>query len=34
MAWDIQEVPELPVELHDMRLTAIITPTRVLGPFE
>jgi len=33
MAWDIQEVPELPVELHDMRLTAIITPTRVLGPF-
>ena len=34
MAWDIQEVPELPVELHDMRLTAIITPTRVLGPFD
>ena len=33
MAWDIQEVPELPVELHDMRLSAIVTPTRVLGPF-
>ena len=33
MAWDIQEVPELPTELHDMRLSAIVTPTRVLGPF-
>src|SRR5207237_8390109 len=34
MAWDVQEVPELPIELHDMRLSAIITPTRVLGPFD
>ncbi len=34
MAWDIQEVPELPTELHDMRLSAIVTPTRVLGPFD
>lgn len=33
MAWDIQEVPELPIELHDMPLSAIVTPTRVLGPF-
>ena len=33
MAWDIQEVPELPTEPHDMRLSAIVTPTRVLGPF-
>ena len=33
MAWDVQEVPELPLELHDMRLSAIVTPTRVLGPF-
>lgn len=33
MAWDIQEVSDLPLEPHDMRLTAIITPTRVLGPF-
>ena len=33
MAWDVQEVDELPTELHDMRLTAIVTPTRVLGPF-
>ena len=33
MAWDVQEVLELPIELHDMRLSAIVTPTRVLGPF-
>ena len=34
MAWDVQEVAELPLELHDMRLSAIVTPTRVLGPFD
>lgn len=33
MAWDVQEVPELPVAPHDMPLNAIVTPTRVLGPF-
>jgi len=33
MAWDVQEVDELPIELHDIRLTAIVTPTRLLGPF-
>ena len=33
LAWDMQEVPELPVEPHDMRLTGVITPTRLLGPF-
>jgi 5-formyltetrahydrofolate cyclo-ligase len=33
MAWDVQEVPELPLAAHDMPLTAIVTPTRVLGPF-
>lgn len=33
MAWDMQEVPTLPIEPHDMGLTAIVTPTRVLGPF-
>ena len=33
LAWDMQEVAELPVEPHDMNLTAIVTPTRVLGPF-
>jgi len=33
MAWDCQEVEELPLEGHDMPLAAIVTPTRVLGPF-
>ena len=33
LAWDMQQVPELPVEPHDMGLTAVVTPTRVLGPF-
>jgi len=33
LAWDIQEVARLPVESHDVPLTAIVTPTRVLGPF-
>jgi 5-formyltetrahydrofolate cyclo-ligase len=33
MAWDMQEVDDLPIEDHDMPLTAIVTPTRILGPF-
>ena len=33
MAWDEQEVDDLPIEDHDMPLTAILTPTRLLGPF-
>jgi len=33
LAWDMQEVPELPIEPHDMGLTAVVTPTRVIGPF-
>ena len=33
MAWDMQEVDDLPIEPHDMNLTAIVTPTRILGPF-
>jgi 5-formyltetrahydrofolate cyclo-ligase len=33
MAWDMQQVPELPIEPHDMGLTAVVTPTRLLGPF-
>ncbi|MEL1250443.1 5-formyltetrahydrofolate cyclo-ligase [Aurantiacibacter gilvus] len=33
MAWDVQKVDQLPVEDHDMPLTAIITPTRIYGPF-
>jgi len=33
LAWDVQEVDELPIEEHDMPLAAIITPTRIYGPF-
>ena len=33
MAWDMQEVESLPTEDHDMPLSAIVTPTRILGPF-
>lgn len=33
LAWDMQKVDQLPVEAHDMPLTAIITPTRIYGPF-
>lgn len=33
LAWDVQQVDNLPLEDHDMPLTAIITPTRIYGPF-
>jgi len=33
MAWDVQKVDELPIEPHDQLLTAIVTPTRIYGPF-
>jgi 5-formyltetrahydrofolate cyclo-ligase len=33
LAWDMQEVPEIAHEPHDMRLHAVVTPTRVLGPW-
>ena len=33
MAWDVQEVDELPLEPHDRKLDRIITPTRMFGPF-
>ncbi|MWV28172.1 5-formyltetrahydrofolate cyclo-ligase [Aurantiacibacter rhizosphaerae] len=33
MAWDVQKCDTLPVEEHDMPLSAIITPTRIYGPF-
>ena len=33
MAWDVQEMAELPLATHDMPLSAIVTPTRILGPF-
>ena len=33
MAWDCQLCEELPVEDHDRKLTAVVTPTRLYGPF-
>ena len=33
LAWDCQEVPALPLEPHDRALDAVVTPTRVVGPF-
>lgn len=33
MAWDVQLCEELPVEPHDVSLNAIVTPTRMYGPF-
>lgn len=33
LAWDCQRVDDLPVEGHDMPLSAVVTPTRLYGPF-
>lgn len=33
LAWDCQEVAALPLEAHDRPLSAIVTPTRIHGPF-
>lgn len=33
LAWDIQKVDDIPVEPHDMRVSAVVTPTRLYGPF-
>lgn len=33
LAWDMQKVDEMPIEPHDMRITAVVTPTRLYGPF-
>ncbi|WP_336977621.1 5-formyltetrahydrofolate cyclo-ligase [Altererythrobacter fulvus] len=33
MAWDVQKVDSLPLEPHDAPLKAIVTPTRLYGPF-
>ena len=33
LAWDTQRVDELPTEAHDRPLSAIVTPTRIYGPF-
>ena len=34
LAWDCQEVEHLPLEPHDRPLDAIVTPTRLFGPFK
>ncbi len=34
LAWDCQLLDALPIEAHDQSLTAIVTPTRIYGPFE
>ena len=34
LGWDCQETPLIPLEPHDRALDAVITPTRLLGPFE
>jgi 5-formyltetrahydrofolate cyclo-ligase len=33
MAWDSQLAQSLPTEAHDKPLTAVVTPTRLYGPF-
>jgi len=33
MAWDSQLIAALPTEAHDKPLTAVVTPTRLYGPF-
>ena len=33
LAWDCQLISELPQEAHDRTLDAIVTPTRIFGPF-
>lgn len=33
MAWDMQEIPDFAAEPHDVPMRAVVTPTRVLGPF-
>ena len=33
MAWDSQLAEDMPTEAHDMPLAAVVTPTRLYGPF-
>ena len=33
LAWDCQLVESLPTEAHDRSLAAVVTPTRIYGPF-
>jgi len=34
MAWDCQLVEQLAIEDHDIPLAAVVTPTRLFGPFD
>ena len=33
LAWDVQLCDKLPTEAHDRKLDAVVTPTRLYGPF-
>ncbi|MGB3377742.1 MAG: 5-formyltetrahydrofolate cyclo-ligase [Allopontixanthobacter sediminis] len=33
LGWDMQLIGNLPAEAHDKRLDAVVTPTRIYGPF-
>lgn len=33
LAWDVQLVETMPLEPHDQQLDAVVTPTRMYGPF-
>lgn len=33
LAWDVQLIEDLPLEPHDRLLAAVVTPTRLYGPF-
>lgn len=33
LAWDVQLLDDLPHETHDQPLTAVVTPTRIYGPW-
>ena len=33
LAWDVQRLDALPIEMHDRPLRAVVTPTRFYGPF-
>lgn len=33
LAWDCQLADDLPIDPHDHPLTAVVTPTRLYGPF-
>mgnify|MGYP006195389569 FL=1 len=33
LAWDCQLEESLPIEPHDVPLHAVVTPTRLYGPF-